>query len=152
MNDVYITSQGVFLPGDPIDNDMIEEILGLINEKPSRTKKRILNQNGIKTRFYAINEKQESLYTNSQMAAKAINNCINNSNVLYKDIDFLATATTQGDLPIPGFGSMVHGESEIGECEITSHQSVCSASMMAIKSAYQNIKLNEKQNAIACAS
>ena len=152
MNDVYITAQGVFLPGEPIENEFIEDYLGLINGKPSRTKKRILKQNGIQSRYYSIDKNQNTIFTNSQLAVNAINECIKNSDILESNVDYLATATTQGDVPIPGFASMVHGDSDIGECEISSHQSVCSASMMAIKNAFQQIKLGEKQNALACGS
>ncbi|MAJ45047.1 MAG: hypothetical protein CMF96_09940 [Candidatus Marinimicrobia bacterium] len=152
MNNVYITSHGIFLPGNPIKNENIEKYLGMINGKPSRTRKKILKQNQIQTRYYAIDENQNTLYSNADLAIKAINRCINNSNILQNDINFLATATSQGDLPIPGFASMVHGKSKIGECEIASYQSVCAASMMAIKNAYHQVKINDKINAIACGS
>tara|TARA_Y100001970_G_scaffold5456_1_gene6183 strand:- start:2020 stop:3867 length:1848 start_codon:yes stop_codon:yes gene_type:complete len=152
MNSIYITSSGSFLPGNPINNNEIENYLGLINGKPSRTKKRILKQNGIKTRHFAIDKQQNSTSSNTEMAVKAINDCLSKSNITKKEVDFLATGTTQGDLPIPGFASMVHAESGFNECEISSHQSVCSASMMALKNCYQNILAGSKKNAIACAS
>jgi 3-oxoacyl-[acyl-carrier-protein] synthase-3 len=50
----YITSTGAFLPGPPIANDEMEDILGRVGGKPSRLKSRILKANGIRTRHYAI--------------------------------------------------------------------------------------------------
>ena len=152
MKPVYITSSGSYLPGKPICNDEVENYLGLINGKKSRTKNRILNQNGIKTRYYGINKKQKSLTSNEEMALLAIKDCLLKSELVNKNIEFFATGTTQGDLPIPGFASMVHGKVNFDECEIASHQSVCSASMMAIKNAYNNIKLGEKNNGLVCSS
>ena len=60
MNEVYITSTGAFLPGPPIDNDEIENVLGLVNGKKSKLKRRILKSNGIKTRHYAIDAEQQT--------------------------------------------------------------------------------------------
>ena len=36
LMDAYITHTGRFLPGPPVDNEQIEEVLGLVNGKPSR--------------------------------------------------------------------------------------------------------------------
>ena len=152
MKPVYITSSGSYLPGKPICNDEVESYWGFIKGKKSRTKNRILKQNGIKTRYYGINKKQESLTSNEEMALSAIKDCLLKSELVDKNIEFFATGTTQGDLPIPGFASMVHGKANFDECEIASHQSVCSASMMAIKNAYNNIKLGEKNNGLVCTS
>jgi 3-oxoacyl-[acyl-carrier-protein] synthase-3 len=57
MNEVFITSAGSFLPNEKIDNSQIEEYLGLINGKKSSVKERILKQNGIETRYFAIDKK-----------------------------------------------------------------------------------------------
>src|SRR5262245_10138172 len=53
-NHVYINATGAFLPGEPVGNDEIEARLGMIGGKPSRARQRILNQNQIKTRHYAV--------------------------------------------------------------------------------------------------
>jgi 3-oxoacyl-[acyl-carrier-protein] synthase-3 len=68
----FITSMGVFLPGEPVDNDSMEDYLGRIGGKPSRVRQRILKQNGIHTRYYAIDREQKTLFSNSQMAARAV--------------------------------------------------------------------------------
>jgi 3-oxoacyl-[acyl-carrier-protein] synthase III len=152
MNKVYITSLGVFLPNEPISNDEMEEYLGEIQGKASSFKKRILEQNGIKTRFYAIDKTQKSLYSNAKMAALAVDNALEKSNLKHKDVELLSTGTTQGDLPVPGFASMVHGELEFANCEIASFQSVCASGMMALKNAFLQIKCGEKTNAVSVGS
>ena len=152
MNDVYITSAGIFLPNKPVSNAEMEDYLGLINGMSSRAKSRILSQNGIKTRYYAIDKDQNTTISNAKMASLAIKKAVDRSGVLLNDIKFLASGTTQGDLLVPGFASMVHGELSTKSMELASFQSVCASGMMAIKSAYKNIKSGESNNATAVGS
>ncbi len=152
MSKVFITSSGVFLPNKAILNDEMESYLGKINGQSSSVKERILKQNGIQSRYYAINEQQESTHSNAEMAANAITNALSKSNLKAKDIELLCTGTTQGDLPVPGFASMVHGELDFGSCEVASFQSVCASGMMALKNAFLQIKSKEKQNAVCVGS
>lgn len=149
---VYINAIGKHLPGDPINNDAMEDYLGLINGQPSRTKARMLRQNGITSRYYALNKDQESTDSVAGMAAKAIRDTLQKANVPAAHIDLLAAGTTQNDLPIPGFASMVHAATEIPVCNISSFQSVCAAGMMAVNHVFQSIKNGDAQKAIACAA
>lgn len=151
-NHVYIHALGTFLPGKPISNDEMEEYLGKINNQPSRAKHRILKQNGIKSRYYAIDKNQKSTHLNAEMAAKAIENALDKSSIDIKDIDLLATGTTQGDLPVPGFGSTVHARLNTSKCEVASFQSVCASGMMALNDAFTKIKLGIKTNAVCTGS
>lgn len=150
--DVFINSTGRYLPGVPIDNDEMESILGLINGKKSRLKKRILASNGIKTRHYAINANQETFITNSKMAANAGLACIEHSYIPKNKIQMLSCATSQGDLVLPGFGSMVQAELDISQIELHTSHGICSSSMMSLKTAYTSIKCNENDNALVIAS
>lgn len=152
QNDVYITALGKFLPGAPVSNDEMEDYLGRIHGKPSRLRRRILQQNGILQRHYAIDRHQQSLYRNSEMAAAAVLDALHRSELAASDIQLLAAATTGPDLIAPGFASMVHGELAGGRCEVASFQGICASGMMAMKSVYSQIRSGEKTNGIACAS
>ncbi len=150
---VYIQSTGTFLPGEPVDNATMEARLGTIGGKASRLKERILKQNGIRTRHYAIaGDNQTSQYRNSEMAAHAIRNALSQSTVGLEDIQYLSVATSQGDLPLPGFASMVHGELGNPSCEISTSHGICASGMAALKNAFVQIKAGEKSNAVVCAS
>jgi len=151
MDTVYLTAAGKFLPGQPISNDEMEDYLGVLFDKPSRTRSRMLRQNGILTRHYAMDRQQRCTHTVSGMTAAAISDCLQRAGVARGEIGFLAAATTQGDLAVPGFASMVHGDSRLGRCAIDSHQSVCAAGMMAIRSAWLTVRTGEVDKAIACA-
>jgi len=71
MSEVYITSSGTFLPNKAVSNEEMEDFLGRINNKNSRAKERVLKQNGIKTRYYALNKKQETTHSNAQLAVNS---------------------------------------------------------------------------------
>jgi len=150
--EVYINSTGHYLPGKAINNEEIEDILGLINGKKSRLKNKILKSNGILQRHYAINEQQETSISNSDMAANAGINCIENSYISPAKIQMLSCATSQGDMVLPGFGSMVQAALNISEVELHTSHGICSSSMMALKTAFNNIKCNDNINALVIAS
>ncbi len=152
MSKVYITATGSFLPNDPVANTEMEAFLGKLHDKPSRTKDIFLRKNGIKTRYYALDREQHTTHKAYEMAAHAIKDCLSNSDLDATEVEFLSAATTQSDLPVPGFASMVHAESGIGRCGIASHQSVCAASMMAIQNAFHQVKLGMVKNAVCCAA
>ena len=148
----YITALGKFLPGPPIDNDSMELYLGTVGDRPSRVRQRVLRQNGIESRHYAIDRQQKTLFSNAEMAARAAQQAIERSGFDLTDIDFLAAATSQGDFPLPGFASMVHGELKCPPCEIATAHGVCASGMMALKSAMLQITGGGKRHAVVCAS
>jgi len=149
---VYITSTGSYLPGEPIDNDNIERILGKVNGKPSRLKNKILKSNGIRTRHYAINDKHETVESNSQLAAKAGQRCLEHIRFNPNHVGLLSAATSQGDLVLPGFGSMVQAQMKLPDVELHTSHGICSSSMMALKTAYTHIKAEEHSSALIVAS
>lgn len=151
-NSVYITSLGKFLPGKPILNDEIENYLGLIGGKPSRLKSRILKQNGIQSRHYALEPGGAVKNWNYELAANAVKDAVSRSELSPENIEFMAAATSQGDLLAPGFASQVHGASGLPSCEIASFQSVCAGSVMALQTAYTGILAGARKNSVVCAS
>jgi 3-oxoacyl-[acyl-carrier-protein] synthase-3 len=148
----YMTSLGKFLPGPPVDNESMEDFLGKIGGKASRARQRVLKQNGILTRHYAIDREQRSLFSNAEMAALAVRDAIDRAGGDIADLDFLAAATSQGDFPLPGFASMVHGELKAPPCEVATLHGVCASGVMALKSALLQVQAGGKRHAVACAS
>ena len=74
LNKVYIIKTGSFFPNEPVANDEMEVYLGLIDGKPSKAKKIVLRNNGIKRRFYALTKEGKPTHTNAQMTALAVRN------------------------------------------------------------------------------
>ncbi|OBB94666.1 hypothetical protein A5782_09015 [Mycobacterium sp. 852002-40037_SCH5390672] len=147
-----MTATGSFLPGEPVPNEEIDEYIGAGTWTTAEVKERILANCGIKTRHYALNKSQETLYSNRAMAAAAVRDTVANAAIEPAHIDLLACATTLPDLLGPGHASMVHGELNYPPCEIVTTHGICSSGMMALKNAYLQVEIGEKSNAIAVAS
>lgn len=152
--DVFITAISAFLPNEPVSNDQMEEILGMVNQVPSRTRKLILRNNKIKTRYYAIDPATgKTTHTNAQLAAESVRRLKPYPGFTPKDIECLACGTTQADQLMPGHASMVHGElPESGPLEVISTSGICIAGMTALKYAAMNVALGQVKNAVATGS
>src|SRR5688572_1439342 len=148
----YITSTGAFLPGPPVGNDEMEEILGCVEGKPSRLKARILKANGIRTRHYAIDRSHRTVHSNLDMAVTAAKKCLDASPLPARSIGMLSCATTQGDMVIPGFGSMVQAGLGIPGVELLTAHGICSSSVMAVKAAVNALKAGEHRSALVVVS
>ena len=153
MYGAFINSIGKFLPGNAVSNHEMEDYLGLVNDRPSKVKSRILKSNGIQQRYYALDKNQKTTHLNSQMAAYAVQEALEKSDFPPSEIDLLCAGTTWADLLVPGFASMVHGElPEFSPIELNTSMGVCCAGIGSLKYAASQIKLGEKRNAIAVAS
>ncbi len=152
LHDVYFNGFGAFLPGEPVANADIESYIGLINGKTSRYKALALRQNRIRTRHYALDTGGKPLHSSSGMAVKAARSAIDTSEVSPKDVTYLASAATLGDLLVPGLASHVHAGLGLPPVEIANFQSVCASAIMAIKSAMLQIKCGEHDCAVVTGS
>jgi 3-oxoacyl-[acyl-carrier-protein] synthase-3 len=152
MDDVFINGLGAFFPGEPVDNEHMEDHLGLIHGQRSRARAVVLRNNKIVARHYALDASGRATHSNAAMAAAAIREAIERSEASYDDVTFLATSTTLGDVLVPGLASNVHAELPIGPIEIASIQSVCVGSLMAIKSAFVTIRAGEHRTAVVSGS
>ena len=69
----------------------MEDYLGKINGVPSNVKDRILKQNGIKQRYYALDKNQKTTHSNAQLAVHAIENALEKGSIEAKEIELLCT-------------------------------------------------------------
>lgn len=105
----YITGLGSHLPGPPIANDEVADILGGTDRVTARLRASIQQANGIRTRHYAMDTEGRTTALNEELAAHALRAALADRGLGPEDLGMLACATTQGDLLVPGFASMVHG-------------------------------------------
>jgi 3-oxoacyl-[acyl-carrier-protein] synthase-3 len=153
LRPVYITKTSMFLPNDPVSTDEMEEYLGYINNKPSKSKKIVLRNNGIKTRYYALDKHQKATHTNAQMTALAVKALFDKDPEELKTIDLLSCGTSSPDQMMPSHGVMVHGWlPEAESIEVVSPSGVCCAGMHALKYAYMAVKSGEAHKAVATGS
>lgn len=149
---VYITSTGRFLPGAPVSNDEIEDYIGRAGLASADLREMILTNSGIKTRHYAIDKEQRTVYSNTRMAAEAVREAVARAGLGQDEVEMLAAATTMPDLLGPGHASMIHGEVGFAPLEVMTAHGICSSGMMALKDAYLQIAVGEKRNAVVVAS
>ncbi|WP_372647346.1 beta-ketoacyl-ACP synthase III [Draconibacterium sp.] len=148
---VYISSVSKFLPNSPVENEDMEQYLGLINEKPSRVRRIVLKQNGIKSRYYALDKKQKITHTNAELAFRSIQKLFPNEKIP-EDIDVLACATGNPDQLLPSHASMVHGLMKNRPMELYSASGVCLTCLQAFKTAYLSVLSGISSKAICSTS
>ena len=152
LRNAYITGVGAFLPGKPVSNADMESCLGQVHGRASLLGRRALRWNGIESRHYALGPDGTHHHSGASMCAQAVRAAADSAGEGLGALDLLATATTQGDLLVPGHGVQVQAELGVGPLEVASFQSVCASALMAAKTAWLNVRTGEAENAVAAAS
>jgi 3-oxoacyl-[acyl-carrier-protein] synthase III len=152
MTDAYITGVGAYLPGDPVDNEQLSARFGDGTRRDAAVRGRILAANGIRTRHYAVDEKLVTLELNEELAVAAAHRALADRGLEAGAVQMLAAGTTQGDVLVPGFASMVHGRLGGGPMEVLSAGGVCASGMAALKAAVGAVRLGEHSTALAIGS
>jgi 3-oxoacyl-[acyl-carrier-protein] synthase-3 len=129
----------------------MEDHLGRVYGRASVLGKRALRWNGVETRHYALAPGGRPLHTNADMSARAVLAALHQSGRDLEALQFLATATTQGDYLVPGHATAVQGALGGPPMEIASFQSVCGSSLMAAKAAWLAVRAGEHDLAAAAA-
>ncbi|UPK69188.1 beta-ketoacyl-ACP synthase III [Chitinophaga filiformis] len=151
MKEVYITRLSKFLPNEPVGNDEMESILGMVDGKPSRARLRILGNNKIKTRYYSLDKEGKSTHSNAEMTAAAVNNLFDDKFPISK-MQLLACGTTSPDQLLPNHAAMVHGLLKCQPVELIAATGACAAGMQAFKYAWMSIKCGNTSNAVSTGS
>ena len=147
-NEVFLNRTAAFLPFDPVSNDDMEAVLGMVGGRPSRARRLVLRSNGIQSRHYAIDRSTGQLaYNNAQLTANAIRALGDVGHV-----DLLATGTSSPDQMLPSHVVMVHGELGWSTLEVVSLAGVCLSGGAALKHAFLAIKAGESSRAVVTGS
>ena len=149
---VYLESAGYFMPGEPIPNERMDAYIAPLNRMSERIKRRILAENGILTRHYAIDAEGVTQHTNAQLAAGAIRDCMRRGGAELSRVSMLASGSSGGDTLMPGFANMIQGELAAQPMETHSVHGICAAGVSAIQAAAQGIELGAHRSALAVAS
>lgn len=146
--DVFLTRTASFLPLEPVGNDDMEKVLGMVGGKPSKARRIVLRSNGIQHRHYALDRVTGMpVMSNAEMAAKAVRALGDIGKV-----DSLSAATSRPDQLMPGHGVMVHGALGWPRLEVLSMAGICVAGAAAFKHAWLAVKAGDAQRAVAVAS
>lgn len=150
MNSVYITRLSKFFPNEPVSNDEMESVLGLVNDKPSKARALVLRNNGIKNRYYAFRN-GKATHTNAEIAATAIKGLFDEKLPISK-MEVLAVGTTSPEQILPSQAVMTHAALGIHNIELISATGACASSMQGLKYAYMSIASGMSKVAVACGS
>lgn len=151
MFEVYITKSGKYLPNKAISNDEMESFLGLINNTASKARRIILRNNGIVTRYYALDQNGVPTHTNAELTNNAIKELYDET-FSAKDVELLSCGTSTPDNLLPSHAAMVHGLMKNQSVELNSSSGVCNAGMNALKFGYLSVKSGNTNNAVCTGS
>jgi 3-oxoacyl-[acyl-carrier-protein] synthase-3 len=153
----WIHATGRFLPGAPVDNEAMDAYVAPLNKLSGRIKRRILGENGILTRHYAIDTEGRTVHSCAEMAAAAIRDCLASTHVSgapaqLDTIGMLACGTSGGDVLMPGFTSMVQGELSAPPMQILSSHGICASGVNAWEAAASAVELGAHDHALVAAA
>jgi 3-oxoacyl-[acyl-carrier-protein] synthase-3 len=149
---VYITRTSVALPNAPVENDLVEAVLGQVGERPSRARRIVQRNNGIKRRHYVIDPKTgEPTHTNASLTAEAIRGLFGNGFAL-EDLACLACGTSNPDQLLPNHAVMVHGELGGHGFEAVATAGVCLSGTTALKYGWMSVLSGCSKNAVVTGS
>lgn len=151
MFEVYITKSGKYLPNEVVSNDEMETFLGLINNTASKARRIILRNNGISSRYYALDREGKPTHTNAQLTNNAINTLFD-ATFTANDVELLSCGTSTPDTLLPSHAAMVHGLMKNKSVELNSSSGVCNAGMNALKFGYLSVKSGNTKNAVCSGS
>ncbi len=150
----FITAVSAVLPGGPVDNRALDDYLGAVSKISAKTRQIILGNNGIKTRYYAIDPKTGKItHTNAQLAAEAVRRLRPANDASAFSLECLCCGTSSPDQIMPGHGSMVHGELVgAGPCEVISTAGICLSGITAMKFGALSVAQELTANAVTTGS
>lgn len=148
----YITGLGSHLPGPAHRQRRGGGILGGADLVTARLRASIQQANGIRTRHYAMDTEGRTTALNEELAAHALRAALADRGLDPEDLGMLACVTTQGDLLVPGFASMVHGRLGGGPMQLLTAQGVCASSIAALDAAVATVRLGDHARAAVVGS
>lgn len=148
LSKVYINKTASFLPFDPVSNDEMEQVLGMVGGKPSRARRVILRSNGILSRHYAIDRTTgKAAMSNAQLTAQAVGALGEIAGV-----ELLSCGTSSPDQLLPNHAVMVHGELKWPRLQVVSFSGICVSGAAALKHAWLAVSAGDVQRAVATGS
>jgi 3-oxoacyl-[acyl-carrier-protein] synthase-3 len=149
FDNVHLNGLGLYLPGPPIGNDAMDDYVAPLNRASARIKQRILTENGIQTRHYAIDPDGRTRESHASLAANAIRACLAIVARHAGRCVLLAVGSSGGDALMPGFANMIQGELAAPPMQTLSSQGVCVAGVSALEFAAQAVALGSHAHALA---
>lgn len=135
MNSIKILANGVYMPENKVENRYF-------NNKFNLDELWIYKRTGIRTRYWAKDEKQVD------MAIKAVENLVSNSNVNLQKIDLIVVASTKFEDSMPGISFEIQKKFDIQNCICMDLLAGCSGYINGIDIARKYIEVDEIESVL----
>src|SRR5260221_2454109 len=93
LRDAFITGTGIFLPGEPMPNDRVEDFIGRIGGRAAGVGRKGLQWDGVETRDYALGPSRQAPHFNASLSAPAVRASLQGGRLRRRELPVLATAT-----------------------------------------------------------
>ncbi len=153
---VSVAGTGSFLPGDPVPNNKIDEILGPLDNAPARVKsfvenvgRRMLRDGGVETRHFAIDPKTHKLtHTLASLAEEAARRALDAAGIAPTDVDLLLLSSPSYDQTTPPTSTILQERLGIESCTEMEVHSNCSGVGKCMQIAFDSLRLGRHKTAL----
>jgi 3-oxoacyl-[acyl-carrier-protein] synthase III len=156
QNRVCITGTGSFLPGRPVSNDQIDDVLGPIDGAPPKVRqfvetvgRRMLEGSGIETRHFAIERETRRLTHNiAGLAEAAARPALDAAGLKPGEIDLLLLSTSGYDATTPPTSTRLQERLGIERCAEMEIHSNCAGVGKCVQVACDALRLGRYRRAL----
>lgn len=160
LKEVELISTGVYLPGEPVSFDNIEDMIGRLDNAPLRIKKirdklynRVKNLVVVEQCYFAIDSAtKEITETNATMTVKAINEALKKANMKPQEIDCILLSTALPDYRTPPTTPFVQEALGIERCSEMEIHSNCTGVTKVFQIAFDALRVGRYKNVIVAYS
>ena len=153
---VSIAGTGSFLPGDPIPNDRLREVLGPLEDAPDRINSfvdtvaaKMLANSGVEQRHFAIEPGTQNLtHTVAGLAEVAVRRALDAAGKQPEDVDLLLISSPSFDHTTPPTSVMLQEKLGIETCAEMEIHSNCSGVGKCVQIAYDALRCGRYKNAV----
>lgn len=160
FNRVCITGTGRFLPGDPVPNSRIDDVLGPLTDAPPRVMgfmqnvgPRMLESSGIETRHFALEPETRRLtHTVTTLGEEAARKALAAAGKNPADVELLILAAPNFDMSTPPTSVLLQARLGVEHCAEMEIHSNCSGVGKSIQVAYDALRVGRYRNALVVIS
>lgn len=153
---VSIAGTGSFLPGDPVPNDRIDQVLGPLDGAPSRVQafiqsvgKHMLAGSGVEYRHFAVNHQTHELtHSVASLGEEACRRALQDANLQPSDIEFLVLSSSNFDKTTPPTSVLLQERLGIESCAEMEIHSNCSGVGKAVMAAFDSLRTGRYKTAL----
>ncbi len=157
---VSVVGTGSFLPGDPVPNDKIDEILGELDKAPRRVQSFIkagggamLGDSGIESRHFAIDPKTRNLtHTFTTLAEESARRALDMAEMRPDEIDLLLMSSPSYDYSTPPSSTYLQENLGIECCAEMEVHSNCAGVGKCMQIAFDSLRLGRYKTALVAYS